>query len=121
VEATLAAGQYNPAGNRPLLHLTTLLHRLRERLPGYMRAIEVVGLPAPVALALSIGNAGGTYLAHSRVNELAATLRLMDRVTYHLPVGIVQSFGSPALYQEALRPAFDVLWNASGFAKCLDM
>jgi hypothetical protein len=122
IEATLAgADRRDPRNNRPLLHLTTLFQRLTERLPGYMRAIQLVGLPAPVAVSLSIGNVGGTYLAHSHVDELVTPLRLTDRVTYHLPVGIVQGFGPPDSYQEALRPAFDVLWNASGFPKCLDM
>jgi hypothetical protein len=35
-----------------------------------------------------------------------------------LPTVIVEDYGCPEDYARALRPIFDALWNAAGFARC---
>jgi len=58
---------------------------------------------------------GATYLVGDR--QWMFQPNRINKATLELPESVVENFGSALDYHRALRPIFDVLWNAAGIGE----
>jgi len=86
-----------------------------EVLPGYLEGLQKVHVPPPITVMISLQEIYGSYLSVGR--------QIYDDENYSfsssellLPEIILEDYGSEQDYQRAMRPAFDALWNAAGYA-----
>ena len=89
-------------------------------LPAYFQGLRMLDVPPPIVLLVSYqGIVGGTKLGVFDSDDRLDTVEpfpLADPLL--LPEVIVDDDGSPEHYERELKPIFDVLWNAAGFARC---
>ena len=85
-----------------------------EVLPGYLKALRELNVPAPITMMLSLQGARGAYLA-THVNWRIDPPPPFDRAVLELSEVVIEQYGTLEDYQRTVRPAFDALWNAAGF------
>jgi hypothetical protein len=93
--------------------------------PLYTHNLSLVGVcvkrigkvPPPFVLMISLQGVRGAYLAVRREQFLYDDSSPMLRDSLELPEVTIDSFGEPADYHRAARPAFDALWNAAGYVR----
>ncbi len=86
-----------------------------ERLPGYLSALQTLGVPPPIILMITLQGVRGARLGiRPRPIE---DLPMIDRDVLELPEVVIDQFGGDLDYQRAARPAFDALWNTGGFSR----
>ena len=81
----------------------------------YLDALKMLDVAPPLVVMLTLD---GVYNAKLGVNNLTQYDRnppIMQSVL-ELPEIVIEDYGSEKDYQRAVRPAFDALWNAGGFA-----
>jgi hypothetical protein len=87
--------------------------------PGYFDGLRALDIPAPTVLMISYHGIAGAKLGFRRYEYDLDEIELFPPVELMLlPEVIVDDYGLPGDYVRALRPIFDALWNAAGFAKC---
>jgi hypothetical protein len=86
-----------------------------ERYDGYLGGLRQLGVEPPLVLMLTLeGVRGARYFVSNDIfdDEHVA----IDRDVLHLPECVLVEYGPQSTTHTAIRPAFDSLWNAVGFA-----
>jgi hypothetical protein len=87
-----------------------------EVLPLYLDALRSLEVPPPIVVMLTLEGVNGAVLGLSEEQLMYDPPAPISQSVLELPEIIVEDYGTPQSYQRALRPAFDALWNAGGFA-----
>jgi hypothetical protein len=88
-------------------------------LPHYFEGLRALDIPAPIVLMIGYhGIAGAKLGLHPYDYDLDDIEPFPIAEPLLLPEVIVDAYGSSRDYVTALRPIFDALWNAAGFARC---
>lgn len=86
-----------------------------EHLPRCFALLKELGITPPLAVALSLVNVGGSQMIASQQDYDLNTHYRIARQHLVLPEAIVDDFEkAPA---NILKPVFDLVWNAFGYAK----
>jgi len=86
---------------------------LVESLPGFLQALADLGLSAPYVVSLTLLNVRGLTMA-APSNYFARSTKPFDRDNILVEEILVESANQPAA--TILRPLFDQVWNACGWA-----
>lgn len=84
-----------------------------QSLPAYLNTLQAVGVAPPIFLFLSIVGASGYQFVVDR-GAFRQDMTEGDREMIVLPEIVISAYGTPA--HTLLRPAFDMVWNAFGYA-----
>jgi hypothetical protein len=115
LEATMAGIAREHEGKKVIPGLSVEEY-IFKNLPIYINGLKELGVPTPLVVMFTLeGVSGAKYAVLSRrfFDEDAPLTDHMLR----LPGCIVEEYGSDLDYHKAVRPAFDTLWNAIGFAR----
>ena len=83
---------------------------------GYLNGLKNLGIEPPlVAMVTLEGVEGATYAVQTN-NIYDDPIPTLDRPILSLPDCVINEYGSKVLYHQAIRPAFDALWNAIGYS-----
>jgi len=85
-----------------------------EALPSYFNGLKALNVPPPLAVMISLQEVNGAYLKVS--NNIDDTGYKFSKPELLLPEIVIEDYGIDLNYQKAMRPAFDALWNAAGYA-----
>lgn len=114
LEATKAAIVSERNGFR-YIAAATFEAQFFETLPGFFRGLHQLGVPAPLCVFVTLeGTEGVSYTVRQIIDEDIE--RPLNGNELVLPECIVDEYGDISLYSKKLRPIFDALWNASGYA-----
>lgn len=87
-----------------------------ERLSPYIDGLRDIGVPPPLIIMFTLeGVKGANYVVMSNRWGDEET-PLPDDVLF-LPECVLEDYGTTLAYHQAVRPAFDALWNAIGYSK----
>ena len=100
-------------GNNQLLPSPELEKGLVAGLDGYLKAQQDLGVQPPLFVMLTLLGVKGYYIARTEWRQTQAPI---DRDSLFLPDSVLEDFLAGAA--TALRPAFDGLWQASGWGRC---
>jgi hypothetical protein len=84
-----------------------------------MEALKELEIAPPIIAMISLLGVKGAILGVGQADDDDDHV-ILTRDTLELPEIVIDDWGSPAEYQKALQPAFDALWNAAGFARCMN-
>lgn len=88
-----------------------------DAVPRYLRALQALEVPPPFTVMVTLDGVAGTLLGvddrHSAYEE-PHPIRL-DALEF--PEVLIEDYGSHQSYLRAMKPVFDALWNAGGFAR----
>jgi len=105
----------NPNGEK-LIDSSRIERALIKGLTCYLRSAKELGIQFPFLLSLTLHGVHGYLLNRNSKWSMINSTETVDRETLVLPdVIIEQDSLDPDL---VLRPVFDALWQASGFASC---
>jgi hypothetical protein len=90
---------------------------LLDYLPICFRVFKEIDARAPVVVALTLTNARGLAMDNPRSFPFIQSF-LIDRETLALPESVVQDFSIESV--KILRPMFDLIWNACGYAESMN-
>ena len=114
IEATKADIVRDHRG-RLLISGRSLERHLFEVLPRYLNALRDLGVPAPLVALITLEGVKGVAYAVSDDPWPDPEPPIDDPMVF-LPECYVEDYGTIDDYHRAFRPAFDALWNASGYA-----
>lgn len=118
VEAVKANIRQDFRGER-ILHAGSVAKSLIEAVTRYFDGLEALGVQPPFVLMVSLQQLGGARLALPGFeNRLAEIYPLPGGGPLLLPEVLIDEYGAHEDYHRAMRPIFDTLWNAAGFARC---
>lgn len=86
-----------------------------EVVPSYLEALRLLEVSTPVLMMLTLQNVKGATYVVGDDQWMFGQPNPINKATLELPESVVENFGSVLDYHRALRPIFDVLWNAAGF------
>jgi hypothetical protein len=84
--------------------------------PRYFDALRSLEVPPPIVVMLTLEGVSGAVLGVSPEQFIFEPPVPISQSVLELPEIIVEDYGTSQSYERALRPAFDALWNAGGFA-----
>ncbi len=95
-----------------------LVPQVIDAVDRHLNGLNTIGVPLPILCMITLWGTADARLAFFRHG-----FRDQDTVPFGvkellLPETLITSFGTPLDYGKALRPAFDVLWNAAGKPRC---
>jgi hypothetical protein len=119
VEATLSNILWELGPDNLVCDTTAITSDITEVLPGYFEGLRALDVPAPTVVSISLQGVGpgAKLLIWTPRGTVEHPFPPYDPLI--LPTVIVDDYGSPEDYLRTLRPAFDVLWNAAGLARCM--
>jgi len=119
VEATKANLVRENGHGRNSIWAPNLEEHIFNALPNYINGLRSLDVQPPLVLMLTLeGVAGAFYLVKN--DTYFDELQSFDRAIIRLPECIVEEYSANIVdYHRAVKPAFDALWNAIGFPKCL--
>lgn len=82
----------------------------------YLGELQSLDVPPPLAVMLTLQDVAGARLFIDRNDRIGG--KEFTQPELLLPEVIINDYGTMEDYKRAMHPAFDVLWNAAGFAKC---
>lgn len=88
-----------------------------EVVPGYFEALRALGVPAPLCVMITLEGVNGAAYTVGRHLDGDGDEPPLNRNEIALPECVIDEYGDRRSYTNALRPAFDALWNASGYAE----
>lgn len=88
--------------------------RLIGRLQELLVTLNNIGAAPPYVLMLSLVGVRGTRIT---TDAHAVDVQLIDRDVLILPDAVIEELGADIA--KSIRPAYDALWNASGWPRCL--
>jgi hypothetical protein len=113
IEATKASIIGDTQGQR-YVHARTLETQIFEVLASYINGLRNLAVPPPLVILFTLeGLQGVPYRV--RQNMFDDPEPAIERNVLHLPECILNEYGTNIDYHRAVRPAFDALWNASGY------
>lgn len=115
IEATKAGvvSDYNGQQNIPSLDFDRGIFAV---LPSYLNGLRSLDVPPPLVVMISLQEISGASLG---VGGDIWNFNVAIPFKSHellLPEIIIEDYGTEHDYQRVMRPAFDALWNAAGFA-----
>jgi hypothetical protein len=118
LEATQAGIVYDDNGGMTLVHEST--RDLVEVLSSYLEGLRGLDVPPPIVVMISYEGVAGARLGIPLgIFQDASEIEPFPPVDpMLLPEVIVADYASGEDYVRTLRPIFDALWNAAGFARC---
>ncbi|MCG6537498.1 MAG: hypothetical protein L7F78_22980, partial [Syntrophales bacterium LBB04] len=114
IEATKADLLMKPEGSLFIPSLT-FDECIFEVLPDYLRGLKMLNVPPPFAIMISLQEIQGASLGIGTIRDFNSPIKF-DQSELLLPEIILDDYGSLQDYQKSMRPAFDALWNAAGYA-----
>jgi Putative DNA-binding domain len=114
IEATKASFVSDKPGHKVISGLK-LGNNIFEVLPGYLEGLRILDVPPPIVVMLSLQEVYGTYL-HIGTPYYDEDSYIINSSELLLPEITLEDYGSSQDYQKAMRPTFDALWNAAGYA-----
>lgn len=115
VEAT-QANLVRSHGGQNVIAGVKLERELITSLTSYLDGMKQLGSEPPITVFITLDTVAGAYY-HVLRNQFATEMTPFDRDPLHLPDCVVSEYGDEDSYHMAVRPAFDALWNAVGFAQ----
>ena len=115
IEATKAGIISDSNGRRLIFGLGTERHFF-EIVPRYIDGLRTLNIPTPLCIMITLEGVEGAAYAVRREQRDDEEPPL-NRQEIVLPECIVDEYGDYGSYCRALRPAFDALWNASGYVE----
>jgi hypothetical protein len=106
-----AVGDVRESGR--ILNASELEYQLAERTANYMTALSNAGISPPMFVFLSGIRMNRTVVAGHRPFATPLPPRKDDLL---LPAITLEAFGMKKDYCRALKPIFDAVWNAAGYA-----
>jgi hypothetical protein len=101
-----------------ILDAKRITEAIFEALPRYFDGLNALEVPTPIVLSVGFEGVVGAKLGISRYGDLEDIEPFPPADPLLLPEVIVEDYGSREDYTRVLRPVFDTLWNAAGFARC---
>ncbi len=114
IEATKAGIISERSGRRLISGLGTE-KQFFEVVPKYIDGLRTLNIPAPLCIMITLEGVAGVAYSVRRDQWEDEELSPLSRQEIVLPECIVNEYGDYGTYCRALRPAFDALWNASGY------
>ena len=115
LEATMA-GIVRVHEGRNLIPSLAIERYLFEVLSPYIIGLRDIGVPPPLILMFTLeGVRGVNYVVHQ--NSWGDYEPPLPEDLLTLPECILEDYGTEVDHHKAVRPAFDALWNAIGFAR----
>jgi hypothetical protein len=87
-----------------------------EVLPDYLSALQTLEVAPPLVLMITLQGVRGARLGLDE-QSFSETPHPIDRDVLELPEIMIDRFGTELEYHDAVRPAFDALWNTAGFSR----
>ena len=118
IEAT-EAGIVNSRDSRKLIVSLKFAKDIFGVLPGYLDGLKALDVPSPLAIMISLQEVHGAILGvrdDFSYDALDFLNKSFNKSELLLPEIIIEDYGTEQDYQRAMRPAFDALWNAAGYA-----
>lgn len=109
---------YKGEGSEPQVVPVYYEDELREAASNYLQALKELGLTPPVYIFLSCLGVAGYRLGVNVWRDRIEGRKFADRDALVIPEVMVEDW--PDDVAGALRPAFDVLWNAFGYERSLN-
>jgi hypothetical protein len=97
------------------LNAANFSNLVMQKIDCYIDVLKYLNAGAPVIVMITLQDLKGVSLSVSSSNFKLSPA--FDRRNLELPEITIDDFGTPLDYQRAMRPAFDALWNAAGFAR----
>jgi len=89
-------------------------------LDSYFEGLHLLDVSPPLVVMITLDDVeGAIYEAERNSFRLSHENHPIDRNTLFLPDCIIDTYGSKVDYHRAVRPAFDALWNAAGYARSM--
>lgn len=85
-----------------------------EVFESYVNGLRDLGIAPPLAAMITLEGVEGAVYAVA-ANPFDDPLPTLDRPIMFLPECVINEYGPTAAYHQAVRPAFDALWNAIGY------
>jgi hypothetical protein len=118
VEATLSNILWELSPGNPVCEAKQITTEITEVIPGYLEGLQALDVPPPIVVLVSLqGVAGAKLIVFNPAGTVEQLFPSSDPLI--LPDVVVDNYGSPRDYLRALKPVFDALWNAAGFARCM--
>jgi len=115
VEATKAEIMRNHEGQKIIPSLV-FDQSIFEVLPGYLNGLQLLDVPSPLAVMISLQEISGSLLGvGGNIWGFNGPVPFKSSELL-LPEIIIEDYGTEQDYQRVMRPAFDVLWNSAGYA-----
>ena len=89
--------------------------QLMKSLQDYLTLMSDLSIEMPILLVLSLLDVRGCIMA---TNGISRGGHAIDRNMLLLPEVIIENYSVPV--KDILKPCFDSIWNACGFARCLN-
>lgn len=87
-----------------------------EVLPDYLEGLKMLNVPPPFVIMISLQEIYGALLGvGTSILDFDSPIKFTHSELL-LPEIILDDYGSLENYQKSMRPAFDALWNAAGYA-----
>ncbi|TCO79235.1 putative DNA-binding protein [Plasticicumulans lactativorans] len=99
-----------------IIKAPTLEKCIFQQLPIYLDALKDMRVPPPLTIMITLKDTKGAYYIVKQYTRFDEVPTLPDD-TLFLPECVLEDYGSTLDYHKAIRPAFDALWNAIGYAK----
>lgn len=116
LEATKAGIVSNVEKHGRFVHAPKFGKLIFDVLSSYIFGLRDVGVPAPLLIMLTLEGVKGARFAVPPSDWDDREPQLPDDVLF-IPACTLESFGTELDHHVAIRPAFDTLWNASGYAR----
>ena len=91
--------------------------KILEAFPGYLKALDSIGIPLPYSLSLSLLNVRGFHLYLGSSHMVHYDVSLINHDHLLTEEVLMESMDEPV--DGLLRPLFDQVWNACGRAKSI--
>ncbi|AGK60915.1 hypothetical protein Asulf_00909 [Archaeoglobus sulfaticallidus PM70-1] len=91
---------------------------LIKALRDYLSVLNALNVKPPIFVFVSLLGVSGYYMAHDKPLFLPEYESYVDRDTLLVPEVVVESYDIEP--EKVLRPCFDSIWNACGYAKSLN-
>jgi hypothetical protein len=80
----------------------------------YLSGMKMLGIHLPLVIMITLEGMHGSVLGTSDHQDYYDPPQPILRSILELPEVLIESYGSPADYDLAIRPAIDAIWNAGG-------
>ena len=103
--------------NQQIMGSSTYEPAVIEAVPKYLRALQDLGVSCPIIVMLSMLGTLGAYIWIDNTVSRNMTTTI-DRDVLLLPDVVIEDYNCDI--PKTLRPAFDAVWNASGYPRSIN-
>ena len=110
-----AAGDVRTSSDgKNFLPARTLENEVSAKVYDYMGALSEAGVLPPLFVMLGGVRMHGTVFADA---DTAAIPPAIPRSNLYFPSIVAEQYGAREVYRRVLKPIFDAIWNAAGYAE----